>query len=217
MNKKKIVLLVVILALILLAFIFRDKFDIKALQALVVQAGFLAPLIFMLLYIVSTVVILPVSLLTIASGALFGPYLGSIYSLLAATIGATCSLLIARYLAHDWVKKRAGKRLKQVIDGVNEEGWQFVAFVRLVPLFPFNLVNYIFGLTAIKTTSYFITSLICMFPGAFAYSYLGFLGGHAASGETKGLITKIIIGLALFAVVMFIPKLLIKYRKKRQG
>ncbi len=215
MNKKKIALFAIILIVIGVAFYFKDELNIMALKQTINEAGIYAPIIFMLLYILSTVLILPVSLLTLAAGALFGPYLGTFYSLLAATIGATIALLISRYLAGDMVKKYSKGKVKTIIDGVNEEGWQFVAFIRLVPLFPFNIVNYIFGLTSIRLLPYFLTSFIFMLPGGFAYCYLGYVGGHAASGETKGLITKIIIGLSLLAVVIFIPKLILKYRKKK--
>ena len=76
--------------------------------------------------------------------------------------------MIARHLASDWVAARAGKGLGRLMCGVEEEGWRFVAFVRLVPLFPFNLVNYAFGLTQIRLSRYVVTSLLCMAPGAFA-------------------------------------------------
>src|SRR6516225_3148754 len=66
-----------------------------------------------------------------------------------ATLGPTLAFLVARYVAGDWVARRAGGLLKRLIDGVDAEGWRFVAFVRLVPLFPFNLSNYLLGLTRI--------------------------------------------------------------------
>ena len=82
-------------------------------------------------------------------GALFGPLWGTLWNLSGATLGATLAFAIARYLGADWVARRAGERLVRLIRGVEEEGWRFVAFVRLVLLFPFNLVNYAFGLTRI--------------------------------------------------------------------
>jgi uncharacterized membrane protein YdjX (TVP38/TMEM64 family) len=85
-------------------------------------------------------------------------------------LGATIAFMIARYVASDWVAARAGERLARLIRGVEEEGWRFVAFVRLVPLFPFNLVNYAFGLTRIRLGEYALASFVCMAPGALAYT-----------------------------------------------
>jgi uncharacterized membrane protein YdjX (TVP38/TMEM64 family) len=81
-------------------------------------------------------------------------------------LGATLAFVIARYVASDWVAERSSDRLGRLMRGVEEEGWRFVAFVRLVPLFPFNLVNYAFGLTRIRLREYVLASLVCMAPGA---------------------------------------------------
>jgi hypothetical protein len=96
--------------------------------------------------------------------------------------------------------------------GVEEEGWRFVAFVRLVPLFPFNLMNYAFGLTRIRLREYLLASLVCMVPGALAYSYLGY--AEAAFGQA-GAIRKAVLALALLAVVAFLPRLVRKVKGRR--
>jgi len=113
-------------------------------------------------------------------------------------LGATLAFMIARYVASDWVAARAGERLARLIRGVEEEGWRFVAFVRLVPLFPFNLVNYAFGLTRIRLGEYVLASFVCMAPGALAYTYLGYAGRVATSGQA-GAIGKALLALALLA------------------
>ena len=94
----------------------------------------------------------------LAGGALFGPFWGSLWNLLGATLGATLAFLVARYVGGDWVERKAGGLLKRLIDGVDAEGWRFVAFVRLVPLFPFNLSNYVLGLTRIPLHQYVIAT-----------------------------------------------------------
>ena len=94
---------------------------------------------------------------------------------------------------------------------LNPRGGGFVAFVRLVPVFPFNLLNYALGLTKIRFSSYLITSFICMAPGGFAYTYLGYAGKEAVAGE-EGFIQKGLIALALLAVVIFLPRLVKKMR-----
>jgi uncharacterized membrane protein YdjX (TVP38/TMEM64 family) len=137
-----------------------------------------APIVFVVLYALSTVLFVPGSLLTLAGGALFGPVAGTLCNLTGATLGATLAFMIARYVASDWVSSREGERLAALVRGVEEDGWRFVAFVRLVPLFPFNLVNYAFGATRIHLGEYVIASFVCMAPGALAYTYLGYAGGR---------------------------------------
>jgi uncharacterized membrane protein YdjX (TVP38/TMEM64 family) len=208
----RVILFIVLAAAIVLAILYRDKFDAAALEDWVQGAGAAAPLAFMGIYIIATVLFLPGSVLTLAGGALFGPVWGTLLSLTGATIGATLAFLVARHLAADWVRRKAGDRTKQIMDGVDAEGWRFVAFVRLVPLFPFNLLNYVLGLTRIPVLSYIITSFICMFPGAVAYTWLGYAGREALAGEEQ-LIQKGLIALALLAVVTFLPRLIRRFRK----
>jgi hypothetical protein len=129
-----------------------------------------------------------------------------LWNLTGATFGATLAFLIARYIASDWVAARSSNRLGRLTRGVEEEGWRFVAFVRLVPLFPFNLVNYAFGLTRIRLREYVLASFVCMAPGALAYTYLGYAGRDAASGQA-GAVRKGLFALALLAVVALLPQL----------
>ena len=215
MSNNLLIRLLLILGLaagIALAVLFRDHFDVIALETWVSEAGLLAPIVFMLIYALATVIFLPGSVLTLAGGALFGPVLGSFYSLTGATLGAIVAFLISRYLASDWVAKKAGGRVKQLINGVEGEGWRFVAFARLMPFFPFNLLNYTLGLTRISFLHYSIATYVFMLPGAFAYTYLGYAGREAIGGE-EGLIQKILIALALLAVMAFLPRLIASIRR----
>ncbi|NOX08574.1 MAG: sulfurtransferase [Gammaproteobacteria bacterium] len=215
MNNK--VLRFFILLLLLVGIVFavmnRHHFDTAALESWVQGAGSAGPFLFMLIYIVGTVFFLPGSVLTLLGGALFGPYWGTFYNLTGATIGAMLSFLISRYLASDWVANKTGGKIKQLVNGVESEGWHFVAFTRLVPLFPFNLLNYALGLTKISFTQYSLASWICMLPGAIAYTYLGYASKEAISGG-EDTIQKIMLAIALLAVVGFLPRLIGKLRSK---
>jgi uncharacterized membrane protein YdjX (TVP38/TMEM64 family)/rhodanese-related sulfurtransferase len=208
----RMALFVLLAGTIVLAIVYRDRFDAAALQAWVQDAGAWAPLLFMLIYAIAAVLFLPGSVLTLAGGALFGPLLGTFYNLTGATLGAALAFLVARYLASDWVAARSGGRLKQLINGVESEGWRFVAFVRLVPLFPFNLLNYALGLTRIRFSHYLLATYVCMLPGAVAYTYLGYAGREAVGGG-EGLIQKALLALALLAVVAFLPRLIGRLRE----
>lgn len=205
-------LLAALLAGIAVATVYREQFSATELQNWMQDAGAAAPLVFMALYAAATVLFLPGSILTITGGALFGPVWGTFYSLTGATLGATLAFLVARYLASDWVARKAGGRLKQLIDGVEAESWRFIAFVRLVPLFPFNLLNYALGLTRIKLFHFIVTSYICMLPGSIAFTYLGYAGREAAAGSA-GSIQKGLLALGLLALIVFLPRLIRRMRR----
>lgn len=206
------VIFIILASAVTWAVLNKESVNPEALQSSIENVGTAAPLFFMLLYIVSTVLFLPGSVLTLLGGALFGPVFGTFYSLTAATLGAMLSFLIARYLASGWVEKKSSGKIKQLINGVENEGWRFVAFTRLVPLFPFNILNYALGLTKISFSQYSIATYIFMLPGAIAYTYLGYIGKEAATGG-EDLIQKAMLALALLAVVAFIPRLVNKLRK----
>ena len=160
----------------------------------------------------ATVLFLPGAIFGLVGGALFGPLWGSAWNLIGATLGATLAFLAARYVGSDWVARRTGGRLKQLIKGVEAEGWRFVAFVRLVPLFPFNLLNYALGLTRIRPGPYVLTSLLAMAPGTVAYTWLGHAGRQAATGGEAGM-RNLLFALALLALVAFLPRLLGRFRQ----
>ncbi|MCW9089529.1 MAG: VTT domain-containing protein, partial [Gammaproteobacteria bacterium] len=214
MNKTVLrgLLAALVIAAIAVAVSFRDQLNAEALEQWVASAGLAGPLLFMLIYAIGTVLFLPGSVLTLTGGAIFGPVWGTLYNLTGATLGATLAFLIARHLAAEWVERKSGGRLKQIKNGVESEGWRFVAFVRLVPLFPFNVLNYALGLTRIRLSHYLIASYLCMLPGALAYTYLGYAGREAVAGG-EGAIQKGLLALALLATVAFLPRLVSRMRQ----
>ena len=215
MNKKIVKYSLLALLIIGITYVVqnRELINVEALENWVSDAGAAGPLVFMLIYIIGTIFFLPGSFLTLAGGALFGPVWGTFYNLTGATIGAIISFIVARYIGHDWVEKQSGNRLKALSEGVETDGWKYVAFVRLVPLFPFNILNYALGLTKIKLSHYSIATYICMFPGALAYTYLGYVGREAVAGDQE-IIQKILIGISLLATVSLLPGIMKKFRAK---
>lgn len=203
------VLLVVAIAL---AWLNRDRLTAEAVTAWVERSGMWGPAVFIGTYTIAPALFLPGSILTLAGGALFGPFSGALFSLTGATIGATVAFLIARYLAADWVERRVSGRLQEIKEGVEREGWRFVAFVRLVPLFPFNLLNYALGLTRLSVQTFAVTSFITMAPGALAYAYLGNAGREAIGGGPD-LVRKGLLTLALLAAVALLPSLIRRWRR----
>jgi uncharacterized membrane protein YdjX (TVP38/TMEM64 family) len=208
----RLLLALALATVVALAVIYREHLDTAALTAWIASAGWAGPLVFMGIYAVGTVFFLPGSLLTLAGGALFGPLWGTLYNLAGATLGAALAFLVARYLAADWVQARSGGILKRLVTGVEAEGWRFVALTRLVPVLPFNLLNYALGLTRIPFPAYLLASATCMLPGALAYTWLGYAGREAAAGG-EGLIQKGLIALALLAALAFLPRLVARLRR----
>jgi uncharacterized membrane protein YdjX (TVP38/TMEM64 family)/rhodanese-related sulfurtransferase len=208
----RILLTLALAAGIALALTYREHLDAAALTACVDSAGAAGPLVFMGVYALATVLFLPGSFLTLVGGALFGPVWGTFYNLTGATLGAVLAFLIARYLAAGWVQARAGGLLGRLVQGVEAEGWRFVAFTRLVPFFPFNLLNFALGLTRIPFWHYLAATYLCMLPGAIGYTWLGYAGREAAGGG-EGLIQKGLIALALLAGLAFLPRLIARLRQ----
>jgi uncharacterized membrane protein YdjX (TVP38/TMEM64 family)/rhodanese-related sulfurtransferase len=165
----------------------RGRLDPVLIERSIHDLGVWAPVGHIALFALATVLFVPGSVFGLAGGALFGPIGGTIFNLAGATVGATAAFLIARHLAADWVRATAGGRLERLAAGVEAEGWRFVAFVRLVPLVPFNLLNYALGLTRIPLAHYLLASLVCMAPGTLAYTWLGHAGRAALAGHDTAL------------------------------
>ncbi len=144
--------------------------------------GFAGSIVFILIYNIATLLFVPGSLLSSAGGCLFGIGWGSVYVLIAAVLGATWAFLCGRYLSREWVYQKISKYPQfQAIDrAIAREGWKIVLLTRLSPIFPFNLLNYAFGVTQVSFKDYFIGSL-GMIPGAVMYVYLGAVAGDLAT------------------------------------
>ncbi len=144
--------------------------------------GFWGPLVFMAGYAAAVVAFVPGSLLTLAAGAIFGLLHGTIYVLIAATVGACAAFLVARNLARGAIARRiAGNPRFAAIDrAVAADGRRIVFLLRLSPVFPFNLLNYALGLTSVRFVDYALASA-GMLPGTLMYVYYGKLAGDVAA------------------------------------
>ncbi len=140
---------------------------------------------FGVIYVVATVLLIPASPLTLVAGLAFGLW-GFPLIVVAATVGAALAFLVARYVARNKVKAIVAKRpkFKAVDEAVTEEGWKIVALMRLSPLVPFNLQNYLFGVTDIAFTRYLAATFVGIMPGSLLYVYLGSLGQQSGGGST---------------------------------
>ena len=194
--------------------LYRGQIDPVLIENAIRGLGPWGPAAHVALFALGTVLFVPGALFGLAGGMLFGPVWGTIVNLTGATLGATAAFLVARYVAADWVREKAGTRLERLIMGVEAEGWRFVALTRLVPLIPFNLLNYALGLTRIPVVSYMLASLVCMVPGTLAYTWLGHAGRAAMAGNDAA-IRYGLMGLGLLAAIAFVPRLLQRFKNER--
>ncbi|AHJ27229.1 TVP38/TMEM64 family protein [Nodularia spumigena CS-584] len=143
--------------------------------------GVFGPIAYIVIYNLATILFIPGSLLTLKGGCLFGLFWGAVYVLIAAIIGAILAFILGRYLSRDWVSQQINKHPQfQAIDlAVAKEGWKIVLLTRLCPIFPFNLLNYAFGVTQVSLKDYILGSF-GIIPGTVMYVYMGSLAGDLA-------------------------------------
>jgi uncharacterized membrane protein YdjX (TVP38/TMEM64 family) len=160
---------------------FNPQVLLKNSLAWIESLGSIGAIAFIGIYIIATVAFLPAFILTLGAGVLFGLWLGSLYVFIGATLGSIAAFLVGRYLARDWVaKKIAGNDKFSAIDrAVGQSGLKIVLLTRLSPAFPFNLLNYAFGVTGVSARDYIIGS-IGMIPGTIMFVYIGSLAGSLA-------------------------------------
>ena len=183
LQPKVIVIIIAIAALIVLGRHFHLGELFAAMLNRIRDLGPLAPLIFVILYILGAILFVPGSILTIGAGVVFGLLRGAILVSIGATIGAIAAFLIGRYLARDWVRRQleGNPKFAAIDKAVGREGWKIVLLTRLSPVFPFNLLNYAFGLTAVTLRDYALATWIGITPGTVLYVYIGSLGGNLAT------------------------------------
>jgi len=176
----------------------------ERLRQAIAAYGLWAPLIYLTVWTLAPPLFLPGLPITLAGGILFGPFWGVVYATIGSSAGAALAFLVARYLARDWVAgKLAGSRLEHLDDQVATQGWKIVAFTRLIPIFPYFLLNYAFGLTRVSFLGYYLATLFGMIPMTVAYVYfsanvLDLLQGQVSRQFLLGAVLVVIASLAPF-------------------
>lgn len=186
--------------------------NIDTLDAWFKGFGIWAPLLFIGIWIVACVFFLPGLPIAIVGGLVFGAVWGTVYSSVGSTIGATAAFLVGRYAARGMVEGLVAKNavLRKIDEGVRQQGWRMLMITRLVPLFPFNAQNYVYGLTRISLPTYVIVSFVCMLPGCIAFNF-------AAGSVRTGQFGKFFLYLAVAAVFFVLLSLIPSWLKKRYG
>lgn len=209
---RPLLLIALLAAVFILAKVFGLDERLGELRGWLHSLGVWGPVAFIFIYAAAVVAAIPGSALTLAAGALFGSLLGVILVSIASTLGAGLAFLIARYFAREatarWLsRKESFQRLDRLSE---EQGAIIVALTRLVPIFPFNLLNYGFGLTRIPFRIYLFWSWLCMLPGTILYV----VGADALTlGITRGQISWMLIG--ILVIMGIILGLLVRHARRK--
>lgn len=179
---KIIIVLAIVLLILLFRFLHLDDYltlsylkeSREQLAQLYAERTGLVIAVYMLIYIVATALSLPGAvILTLAGGALFGLVTGTIVISFASTIGATLACLVSRFLLRDWVQRRFGDKLQRINEGMEREGGFYLFTLRLIPVFPFFIINLAMGLTRIRISTYYWVSQLGMLPATIVYANAG--------------------------------------------
>ena len=223
MNRNKIALLTVVAVAVILFFVFdlgrfltlealkanrQSLLDYYASHRLTTVAGF------MTVYIVQTALSLPgAAILSLAAGAVFGSIMGTVYANIAATIGATLAFLVTRYLLRDMVLARFGNQLEGINRELESRGINYLLFLRLVPVFPFFLINLAAGLTQLPLRTFFLGTMIGIIPGGFVYVNAG--ASLATIDSLAGIASPRVLGsFALLGLFALVPVLYSKWKNR---
>lgn len=196
------------------------KERVERLDGMFQSLGAWAPAVFILIWIVACVLLLPGLPISIAGGLVFGAVWGSLWTILGSNLGATAAFLVGRYAARGmvsgWVEKN--KSLKKIDEGVRQQGWRMLMITRMVPIFPFSIQNYVYGLTDIPFRIYVLVTFPTMIPATIAFN---FAGGSARevilSGGQPAALKKTILYLAIAAMFFVFVSLIPGWVKKRYG
>jgi len=202
----RLIVLAVLVSAVVLAIVFlRDSLSQFLDQSR--DLGWLGAMLFVLIYVVACVLMMPGSVLTLTAGAVFGVWIALPLTLTGATLGACAAFLVGRFIARDWISRRlAGKpRLAAIDRAVGDKGFMIVFLTRLSPIFPFNVQNYAYALTGISFWKYALATWLGMIPGALMFVYIGSVFGQAARGEKNaGEWTLYAIGLAASVIAAIV-------------
>lgn len=172
---------------------------------------------FMAIYIIQTALSLPgAAILSLAAGAIFGSILGTVYANIAATIGATLAFLVTRYMLRDAVLDRFGPRLEGMNRELESRGFNYLLFLRLVPVFPFFLINLAAGLTRLPLRTFFLATMIGIIPGGFVYVNAG--ASLATIDSLSGIASPRVLGsFALLGLFALVPVLYSKFKNRKDA
>lgn len=208
-RKKQLIGLALATTLIIIALQapVHQLFDRQALVIYFNSLGAWQILVFLLAHVVATVLAIPGTILVVVGGTLFGLVWGTVWSVIGATLGAIAAFWVARYLLHDWFSRLFynHKAMRQLNRNMRQRALSYVLAVRFAPISPFNIVNFLFGLTSVPLKPYALGTFIGITPGTLAYTWLGISGKDALNGKSPLpllLAFSLLVGLSLIPIVI---------------
>jgi uncharacterized membrane protein YdjX (TVP38/TMEM64 family) len=226
MNKKKLLIAAIVIILIALFFAFdlgryltldSLKTNRDSLASFYQQNKLIMAAAFIVIYIMQSALSLPgAAILSLAGGAIFGALTGTLYVNIGATIGATLAFLVARYLFHDAIQGKFGRRLETINKELETRGFNYLLFLRLVPLFPFFLINLGAGLTRMPLRTFFLGTMVGIIPGSFVFCNAGAsLATITSISEVAS--PRVLGSFALLGLFALVPVLYQKLKIKKGG
>lgn len=216
-NSVKLIITVCVLIVVVIGIVKSGALeylkDRQKLEILIKSLGVWGPIAYIGLYAIVTTTCISVLPLTLAGGLIFGAVMGIVYTAIGAGLGLSLSFLIARYIARKPIEEKFGNTevFKKINEGVKNDGWFILATTRLLPIFPFGIQNYVYGLTPISFIQYSLLSTIFILPGT---SVFVLLAGAVASGDMKTAVKMSITASLIFFGLTMITKLIAKKAKK---
>lgn len=209
---RKIILFIgfaLICLIVLYAFDVIDKIDIEATSDAVRELGIWGMLLYVIAYTIRPLFFFPATLLTLFGGYTFGPFLGTGLDIVGAGSGAVLAFLIARYLGREKMERFVkGKKIERFDQTIQNNGFMVVLYLRLIPLIPFDSINYSLGLSSVKLKSYIAATYLGIIPGAFVLNYIG--------SSLRTMDRNLWIAVALYGVMVLLPIIVKKYKGTSQ-
>ncbi|MCX5815281.1 MAG: VTT domain-containing protein [Proteobacteria bacterium] len=214
--KKKLIFLLLLITIIFIVFLFNKFWTIspEIIFTFIQNNKILAPFLFIVFYIIMSISVLPTLPMNLGAGLLWGPLWGTLLSVIGATCGASCSFIIARYLVHDYCKRKLqNPKWLRLFNAIEGNGWKVVAFVRLDPIFASGPLNYLFGITPIPFGTFIWSTALFLIPPASIIASIGyFIGWSVLSEESiKDVGHYIVLAGTLVTIVLIILFFIIKY------
>lgn len=207
--KKIIIFILLLLLVIFMAYQFGlvdFLTDISGLRAYLEGLGWWGYVIFILLSVVVAVFLLPGQFLAIVGGLAYGGFIGGLLTIIGASLGASISFIIGKYVAREYILSRFGSdpTFQKIERGVKENGISFLVFTRLVPVFPFAIQSYAYAMTPMSVKKFSLISFLTMMPASFIYAFMA--SEIASKGVSMTLLIELTIAGILLALLAYLPK-----------
>jgi len=183
----------------------------EGIREWILSFGIFAPIIYVVLYTIRPLILFPASILSLAAGLAFGAIWGTIYTIIGATLGAIVSFLVAKKFGKNITNnKTPNVRMRKIQSQMEENGFFYVLLLRLIPLFNFDLISYLAGISKVKLSHFVLATVVGTIPGTFAYNFLG----SSFVGDNKSII---IIAVVVFVLISVLPLIFSKKVRSKLG